>query len=156
MSRLAFAKPTRKKSLKSALSAGKKKKRKRKSEKDKLHDECIKLTREATRRIWGNNCAFLGYLDPRNGQPHQCKTNILQMAHYFGQAACPAVKYDLDNTALVCSHLHAWGHARGEEYLRQVIFDRIGPDRFEALYRRAYLKRDYDIETLEQIKRDLS
>ena len=81
-----------------------------------------------------------------------CLKRNLQAAHVFSRRI-RSVRWNLDNGVGFCAYHHLrWAHVHWEAF-RDLVLQKIGQDRFDALKEKAYqFKGKVD---LEQIERDL-
>ena len=105
---------------------GKNKKRKKKTPRQVLEASCLRLWKLAVKTRDKFTCQICG---ARGNHPH----------HHFTYKSHPSTRYDLHNGLTLCPSCHYKVHTQGHfEKVRRAIVDSIGPEKFEALYRRAY------------------
>lgn len=135
-------------SAKIAVSSGSKRvkrvKRRKTTERGRLEAQLDKLWGKRIKAIWQGKCAITGNagIDPH---------------HFFGKKACPATRWDLDNGIFLAKGYHRFTvHKKGvTEPAREAIIARIGIERFNALYARAFSSHKHSILELEQIRDNL-
>lgn len=107
----------------------------------KLTRECKTLCSQICRLMWDGKCAVCG-------KPGTAAH------HFFGWKACSAVRFTADNLIWLCYYDHIGKiHQQGlTEPARVELIRRIGQERFNSLYERAFKPMFYTSDDLMIIK----
>lgn len=110
----------------------------------KLEHEVKALCSAACRKDWYGKCAICH----RDGQ---------NAHHFFGWKACSNLRFTLENLVWLCYGCHIGKvHQQGlTEPVREKLIDKIGWERFEKMYSEAFLRKDWTIEALQELKERL-